>query len=121
MWKKSKIKAKIKITFCIFELFTSSKIPEITMQVGKFVTHSMHHLEIDEIKYISLSSVIARKLNFQKHIPKNNAISVMPLLSQSSDTYIFYRYPRRINLSFFFHKCNRMKVVDSSGDGAFQK
>ena len=34
---------------------------------------SMHCLEIGMTKYISLSSVIARKLNFQAHLLKNNA------------------------------------------------
>ena len=48
----------------------------------------MHCLEIDMIKYISLSSVIARKLNFQKLLLKNNAFWVMSLLQQTSELFI---------------------------------
>ena len=40
----------------------------------------MNCLEIDMIKYISFSAVIARKLNFQKLLLKNNAFWVMSLL-----------------------------------------
>ena len=39
----------------------------------------MHCLEIEMIKYISFSSVIARKLNFQKLFIKNNVFSVESL------------------------------------------
>ena len=41
----------------------------------------MHCLEINMIKYISLSSVIARKLNFQKLLLKNNAFWVVTLIA----------------------------------------
>ena len=44
----------------------------------------MHRLEIDVIKYISLSSVIARKLYFQMLLLKNNACWVMSHLLQTN-------------------------------------
>ena len=45
----------------------------------------MHCMEIDMIKYISLSSVIAKELNFQNLLLKNNAFWVVSFLYQTSE------------------------------------
>ena len=50
----------------------------------------MHCLETDVIKYISLSSVNARELNFQKLLLKKNAFCVVSLMSQTSELMINY-------------------------------
>ena len=69
--------------FWRFELSTSSKSPETTVQVVGNCELSMHCLQINKIKYIYLSSVITRKITFQKLLLINNWFWVMSLLKQT--------------------------------------